>query len=84
MPEAWRTRHNTLKFSLVLPVTEYEITHSVPISETESRKIAFSANMTPCVTQKRGIFVTNSAKTALASYLLLTKTENVLNYERKR
>jgi hypothetical protein len=33
--------------------------------------------MTPDVTQKRGIFATNSAKTALANYLLLTKVENI-------
>ena len=47
-----------------------EINHSAPISETDRTKITLSANMTLGVTQKRGIFATISAKTALANYLL--------------
>ena len=54
-------------------VTFSEINHSAPICETSERKISNSANMTPRVTQKSGIFVTEYAKTPLANYLLLLK-----------
>jgi hypothetical protein len=51
-------------------ITFSEINHSRAITETNRTKFAFSAIMTLGVTQKRGIFVANSAKTALANYLL--------------
>jgi hypothetical protein len=53
-----------------LPVTFSKINQSAPISEMRERKKSNSAIMTPIVTQKRGIFVTDYAKTALANYLL--------------
>ncbi len=53
-----------------LPVTFSKINQSEPISEMRERKKSNSAIMTPNVTQKRGIFVTDYAKTALANYLL--------------
>jgi hypothetical protein len=53
-----------------LPITFSKINQSAPISEMRERKKSNSAIMTPIVTQKRGIFVTDYAKTALANYLL--------------
>jgi hypothetical protein len=53
-----------------LPIIFSKINQSAPISEMRERKKSNSAIMTPIVTQKRGIFVTDYAKTALASYLL--------------
>ena len=63
-------RHISIQPSLYFTVTISEINHSAPIGETSDRKISNSANMTPDVTQKRGIFVTEYVKTPLASYLL--------------
>ena len=61
------TNHSNLKSR---GLTLSENNHSVPIGETSATKFSFSAIMTPFVTQKRGIFATIYAKTALASYLL--------------
>ena len=63
-------RHISIQPSLYFTITISEINHSAPIGETSDRKISNSANMTPDVTQKRGIFVTEYVKTPLASYLL--------------
>ena len=63
-------RHISIQPPLYFTVTISEINHSAPIDETSDRKISNSANMTPDVTQKRGIFVTEYVKTPLASYLL--------------
>ena len=63
-------QHISIRSPLYFTVTISEINHSAPIGETSDRKISNSANMTPDVTQKRGIFVTEYVKTPLASYLL--------------
>ena len=63
-------RHISIQSPLYFTITISEINHSAPIGETSDRKISNSANMTPDVTQKRGIFVTEYVKTPLASYLL--------------
>lgn len=60
-----------------VPLHSAKLTILRQLAKRVRQKKSKSANMAPDVTQKRSIFATNSAKTALANYLLLTKVENI-------